>query len=162
MLDLGVDLNAWPWVWLSIAVIFALLEVTLLGGSFVLLPFAVSAFAASVLGFYDVAIEVQWAVFVLGGAAMWIGFYRWAKTFLRTNVLPPGVGANRLVGMVGIITVPIDPTDVSRPGRMKVAGETWSVTAHDDGALGAGTKVRITSIQGTRAVVEPVRAEDPT
>jgi membrane protein implicated in regulation of membrane protease activity len=149
-------------VWLFIAVAFALLEVTLLGGSFVLAPFAVSAFAASLLGFYDVAIEVQWAVFVLGGSAMWVGFYRWAKTFLRDNVLPPGVGANRLVGMVGIITVPVDPTDTSRPGRMKVAGEIWSVTASDDGPLSAGTKVRITSVQGTRAVVEPVRADDPT
>ena len=50
MLDLGVDLNAWPWIWLFVAVAFTLTEVTVLGGSFVLLPFAVSAFVAALLG----------------------------------------------------------------------------------------------------------------
>ena len=69
MLDLGIDLNVWPWVWLFIAVLFSLIELTILGGSFVVLPFAVSAFAAALLGFYDVSIEVQWAVFVVGAVS---------------------------------------------------------------------------------------------
>ena len=49
MLDLGIDLNLWPWIWLGIAVFFALIELTVLAGSFVLLPFAVSALAAAIL-----------------------------------------------------------------------------------------------------------------
>ena len=61
MLDLGIDLNLWPWVWLGVGVFFAVIELTVLAGSFVLLPFAISAFAAALLGFYDVAIEIQWA-----------------------------------------------------------------------------------------------------
>ena len=156
MLDLGVDLNAWPWIWLFVAVAFTLTEVTVLGGSFVLLPFAVSAFVAALLGFYDVAIEVQWAVFVFGGGVLWIGFYRWARTFLRENVLPPGVGADRLVGMVGVITVAITPDDVERRGRVSVAGETWGATSSDDTSLSVGTRVRIASLEGTRVVVEPI------
>lgn len=162
MLDLGVDLNAWPWVWLFIAVSFILIEITLLGGSFVLLPFGVSAFVAALLGFYDVAIEIQWAVFVLGGAILWIGFYRWAKTFLRENVLPPGVGADRLVGMVGVITVAVSPHDEQRAGRISVAGEVWgAITSHDE-AVPQGTRVRVTSIQGTRVVVEPIEPSGPS
>lgn len=161
MLDLGVDLNVWPWVWLFIAVSFTLIEITLLGGSFVLLPFAVSAFAAAVLGFYDVSIEVQWAVFVFGGAVLWVGFYRWARSFLRQNVLPPGVGADRLVGMVGVITVDVRPDDAERRGRISVAGEVWGATAANDAPLLAGTRVRITSLQGTRLVVEPIAADVP-
>lgn len=160
MLDLGVDLNAWPWIWLFIAVSFTLIEVTLLGGSFVLLPFAVSAFIAALLGFYDVSIEVQWAVFVLGGAAMWIGFYKWAKRFLRDNALPPGVGADRLVGMVAVVTVAVTPDDTERLGRISVAGEVWGAIAQDDAMLSAGTRVRITSIQGTRVIVEPIETGD--
>ena len=156
MLDLGVDLNAWPWIWLFVAVAFTLTEVTVLGGSFVLLPFAVSAFVAALLGVLDVAIEVQWAVFVFGGGVLWIGFYRWARTFLRENVLPPGVGADRLVGMVGVITVAITPDDVERRGRVSVAGETWGATSSDDTSLSVGTRVRIASLEGTRVVVEPI------
>lgn len=160
MLDLGVDLTLWPWIWLGIAVSFTLIEVTVLGGSFILLPFAVSAFAAAVLGFYDASIEVQWAVFVLGGGALWIGFYRWAKKFLRDNVLPPGVGADRLVGMVGVITVAIDPDDAERRGRISIAGEVWGASAIDDGPMPEGARVRVTSVQGTRVVVEPVESDE--
>lgn len=161
MLDLGVDLNAWPWVWLFIAVSFTLIEVTILGGSFVLLPFAVSAFAAALLGFYDISIEIQWAVFVLGGAALWVGFYRWAKTFLRDNMLPPGVGADRLVGLTGIVTVEVTPDDTERRGRISVAGETWGVKENHRVPLPTGTRVRITSIEGTRVIVEPITSDEP-
>ncbi len=160
MLDLGIDLVVWPWVWLFIAVSFALIEVTLLGGSFILLPFAVSALIAAVLGFYDVAIEVQWAVFLIGGAILWFGFYRWAKKFLKDNVLPPGVGADRLIGMPAIVTEAIDPNDTDRLGRITVAGEVWGATASHDEVLAKGTKVRITHMQGTRVIVEPVSADE--
>ena len=167
MLDLGIELNAWPWVWLTVAVLFTLIEITVLGGSFVLLPFALSAFVASILGFYDVAIEIQWAVFVFGGGALWVVFYRWAQTFLRDNVLPPGVGADRLVGMLGIITAAVVPDDTARRGRVTVDGEIWGVSAEVEGALPEGTKVRVTAMQGTRLHVEPVdsarsRPEDET
>ncbi len=88
MLDLGIDLNLWPWVWLGIAVFFALIELTVLAGSFVLLPFAVSALGAALLGFYDVAIEIQWLMFLGGGAVIWILLYRYAKTIRRPERTP--------------------------------------------------------------------------
>ncbi|MDH3754930.1 MAG: NfeD family protein [Acidimicrobiia bacterium] len=160
MLDLGIDLNVWPWIWLFVAVTFTLIEVTLLGGSFVLLPFGVSAFVAALLGFYDVSVEAQWAVFVLGGGALWVGFYRWAKKFLRDHVLPPGVGADRLVGMTGIVTVAVTPDDAERRGRISVEGETWGVVTSDEMPLSTGTKVRIMSMQGARLVVEPIDSDE--
>lgn len=162
MLDLGIDLNVWPWVWLFIAVLFALIELTILGGSFILLPFALSAFAASLLGFYDVAIEIQWAVFVFGGGLLFLGFYRWASRFLRDNVLPPGVGADRLVGMTGIVTVSISPDDTSRRGRVSVDGEVWGALAPEDEELPEGTRVRVAGMQGTRVIVARLDAgEEP-
>lgn len=160
MLDLGVDLDAWPWVWLVIAVIFALIEITILGGSFILLPFAASAFIASILGFYDVAIEIQWAVFLFGGGVLWFGFYRWAKTFLRDHELPPGVGADRLVGMAGVVTVDIALDDTDRRGRVSVAGETWSAIAPQGELVPVGTRIRVTSVQGTRVFVEPISSDE--
>src|SRR5918994_3910285 len=98
MLDLGIDVDVWPWIWLSLAVVFALVELTFLGGTFVLLPFAMSAFVAAILAFYDVPIEVQWATFVLGGALIFFLMYRWGSGFLDQNTLPGGGGAGRLVG----------------------------------------------------------------
>ncbi len=149
-------------MWLFLAVAFTLIEITLLGGSFILLPFAVSAFVAAVLGFYDVAIEVQWAAFLIGGAVLFLGFYRWARSFLRDHVLPPGVGADRLVGMTGIVTVGVDSDDTDRLGRISVAGEIWGVVPSDNRPLAEGTRVRITAMLGTRVVVEPIESDDIT
>lgn len=154
MLDLGIDLNFWPWIWLGIAVFFALIELTVLAGSFVLLPFAISALAAALLGFYDVAIEIQWLVFVGGGALLWILLYRYAKNFVGDNELEPGVGADRLIGLTGIVTSPIDPDDTDRRGRVTAHGEVWGATSRDGTPLPTGTHVRIVAVSGTKVIVE--------
>jgi membrane protein implicated in regulation of membrane protease activity len=160
MLDLGVDLDVWPWIWLVIAVGFALIELTVLGGSFVLLPFAVSAFAAAILAYYDVAIEIQWFVFLLGGGLLFVVMARWARGFLKENVLPRGVGADRLVGQTGIVTVDIEPDDTERRGRVSVDGEIWGALSEVEQSLRAGMRVRVASMKGTRVVVEPISGEE--
>jgi membrane protein implicated in regulation of membrane protease activity len=155
VLDLGIDLDAWPWIWLSIAVAFALIELTFLGGSFVLLPFAASSFVASLLAFYDVAIEIQWAVFVFGGGLAFVTFARWARRNL-IDQLPTGVGADRLVGMVGTVTVTVSPTDASRAGRVALDGEIWGAVTDGAATISAGAPVRVVSMRGTRVVIESI------
>ncbi len=159
VLDLGIDLNVWPWVWLVVAVLFALIELTVLGGSFVLLPFAGSAFVASILAFYDIRIEIQWAVFVFGGAALFTASIRWLRKFVNDNGTPPGVGADRLVGMTGIVTETISHDDVTRHGRVNISGEIWGALAIGARIIEPGTHVRITMVQGTRVIVEPIQSD---
>ncbi len=161
VLDLGINLNLWPWVWLAIGVFFAIIELTLLAGSFVLLPFAVSAFAAALLGFYDVAIEVQWGVFVFGGAVLWVLLYKRVMKFAGENEMAPGVGADRLIGLTAIVTAAIDPDDTERKGRVKVEGEVWSALTSGHVTIAEGTKVRVTEMHGTRVMVEAVAANPP-
>ena len=153
VLDLGIDLDAWPWVWLGIAVLFAFIELTLLAGSFVLLPFAVSALAAALLGFYDVAIEIQWLVFIAGGALLWVALYRYAKHFAGNSDLAPGVGADRLVGLDAIVTVAVDPEDTTRRGRVSTHGEVWGAISESGQVLPVGSHVEIVEVNGTRVVV---------
>ena len=162
MLDLGIDLNFWPWIWLGIAVFFALIELTVLAGSFVLLPFAVSALFAALLGFYDVAIEIQWLVFVGGGAVMWVLLYRYSKNFVGENELEPGVGADRLIGLAGIVTSPIDPDDTERRGRVTAHGEVWGATSESGQVLQVGTHVRIVAVSGTKVIVESTDVAPPS
>jgi membrane protein implicated in regulation of membrane protease activity len=160
-LDLGIDLDVWPWVWLTMAVLFAIIELTVLAGSFVLLPFAVSAFAASLAGFYDASIEVQWAIFVIGGGALWIMLYRYVRRFAASNDVAPGVGADRLVGLVGIVTTEIDPDDSDRKGRVTIQGEVWGALAAGDDGIPLHTKVKVLEMLGTRVVVTPVEIDAP-
>jgi membrane protein implicated in regulation of membrane protease activity len=155
VLDLGIDLDAWPWIWLGAAVLFALIELTFIGGTFVLLPFAASAFVAAILAFYDVAIEVQWAVFVGGGLAVFFALYRWVRRFLDESTLPLGVGADRLVGTTGIVTAALEPGDAARRGRITIEGEVWGALSREDAPIPAGTRVRVTAVVGTRVIVEP-------
>lgn len=162
VLDLGIDLDVWPWVWLGVAVVFALVELTALAGSFVLLPFAVSAFVASLAGFYDASVEVQWAIFFFGGAALWLVFWKNVKRFVDENAMPAGVGASRLVGMTAIVTTDVDPDDTGRRGRVKVVGEEWGALTEHGRVLRTGAKVRILSMEGTRVIVEPVPIEADT
>jgi membrane protein implicated in regulation of membrane protease activity len=159
-LDLGIDLDVWPWIWLVMAVAFALVELTFLGGSFVLLPFAASAFVASLLAFYDASVEVQWAVFVFGGGLAFVAMYRWARHNLLDE-LPRGVGADRLVGIIGTVTAEISPHDTDRHGRVAVDGEVWGALSDTATTLEVGARVRVVSMRGTRVVVEPVAQPPP-
>ncbi|WP_420451837.1 NfeD family protein [Ilumatobacter sp.] len=162
VLDLGIDLDVWPWVWLAVGVVFALVELTLLAGFFVLLPFAISAFVAALAGFYDASVELQWAIFLGGGAVLFYAFWRYARDFSDRNVMPEGVGADRLVGMTAIVVATIDPDDTDRRGRVKVVGEDWGALTDAGRPLPAGSKVRIASMNGTRVVVEPIATTEPT
>ncbi len=161
MLDLGIDLNVWPWIWLTIAVIFAILELTLIAGTFILAPFAIAALFAAVLGFYDVAVEIQWGVFVFGGAGLFYVFYRWARRFVSDRDLPPGVGADRLVGMMGTATSEIPDQRAQNTGTVKVEGEIWRGVTDGDHAVPEGTLVQIVEVRGTRVVVRPAPAGLP-
>ena len=161
MLDLGIDLNLWPWVWLGVAVFFALIELTVLAGSFVLLPFAVSALGAALLGFYDIAIEIQWLVFLGGGGVIWVVLYRYLKRFVGDNELQPGVGADRLIGLAGIVTSAIDPDDTERRGRISAHGDVWGATSENGRPLAKGVHVRIVSVTGTKVSVESTDGVPP-
>lgn len=162
VLDLGLDLQVWPWVWLAVAVVFALVELTLLADSFILVPFAVSAFVASMLGFYDQPIEVQWLTFVAVGAGLFVVMFRWARRFGEDHATPPGVGADRLVGLIGTVTAAIDRDDADRRGRVRVVGEDWGALAEHESVIGPGARVRITAMRGTRVVVRSIDDVRPT
>lgn len=155
-LDLGIELDVWPWVWLGTAVVFALVELVFVGGSFIILPWAGSAFIAAILAFYDAPIEAQWATFVFGGVVLFFALYRWVRRFVNSAPNTPGVGADRLVGLTGIVVAPIAVDDVDRRGRVRIHSEEWGAISDLDVEIPAGAKVRVLEMRGTRVVVEPV------
>jgi membrane protein implicated in regulation of membrane protease activity len=161
VLDLGIDLELWPWVWLGIAVFFAVIELTVLAGTFVLLPFAISAFLAALLGFYDAPVELQWLAFLGGGGVLWIGLYRYLKRFAKNNQMAPGVGADRVVGLPAIVLADIDPEDTDRRGRVSINGEVWGALPASDERLTKGAHVRVVAVNGTRVVVRSDEATRP-
>lgn len=162
MLDLGLSLDIWPWVWLVLGVVFILVELTVLGGSLMVLPFGVSALIASLLAFSGVSSEIQWAVFGGGGVVLFLLFWRYQALVQEGNRLPPGVGAVRLVGLIGVVTKTIDPDATDVRGRVVVEGDTWGAVTDGTTVLPEGTRVRITDVEGTHVRVEPAASSPPT
>lgn len=162
MFDLGLADSVWPVVWLVVAVVFTLIELTVLGGSLVLLPFGISALLASILGVYGAPVAVQWLVFGVVGAILFAVFARWASLLRTSNPLPPGVGADRLVGVAATVTSPIAAADADRVGRVVVMGETWFAFTQVGDAIPEGATVRILAVEGTRVEVEPLPTGPPT
>ncbi len=167
MLDLGLALidwssTVWPWGWLVLGVVLLLVELTVLGGSLMVLPFGVSAMVAALLGFGGVSITVQWAVFAAGGVLLFAAFWRYQSLVQQGNRLPPGVGAARLVGLTGVVTQPLDPSDLEAHGTVRVAGETWFARADADAVLPTGARVRVIEVEGTRLLVVPADPDATT
>jgi membrane protein implicated in regulation of membrane protease activity len=156
MPDLSLSLDLWPWLWLVVALALVVIELTVLSGSLMVLPFGVSAFFASLLAFAGVATWIQWVVFLVGGTVLFLLFWRYQSLVQRGNVLPPGVGAVRLVGMTAVVTRAIDPGNPEVWGQVEVEGDTWGALTDAGRVLPEGTRVRITDVEGTRVKVEPL------
>ena len=61
---------------------------------------------------------------------------------------------NSIIGQTGIVTKDIFENEV---GQIKVGSEVW--TANSNIAITKGTQVRIISIDGVKAIVEPILVE---
>jgi membrane protein implicated in regulation of membrane protease activity len=88
---------------------------------------------------WDLAVVAAGAAVELGEAGFW---WRWSHRHR------PVVGAEALVGAVGIVVDPCTPE-----GRVRVGGELWTARC-DDGAT-VGTSVRVTGVSDLTLVVEP-------
>jgi membrane-bound serine protease (ClpP class) len=70
---------------------------------------------------------------------------------------PVRTGHEELVGDVGEVREPLDPT-----GQVFIEGALWRARVADDGSrVDLGTRVRVKSVDGLTLVVEPVAEQDP-
>jgi membrane protein implicated in regulation of membrane protease activity len=88
---------------------------------------------------WDLAVVAAGAAVELGEAGFW---WRWSHRHR------PVVGAEALVGAIGVVVDPCNPE-----GRVRVGGELWTARC-DDGAK-LGTSVRVTGVTDLTLVVEP-------
>jgi len=145
-----VDNEVWRWVWTVVAVVFAVAEIFTAG--FFLLPVAIGAAGAAVLAWAGVDPVPQWLVFFGVSAIAFTYLQRFSR---RQDEHQPKVGANRLPGAKGIVLSDIDPDRAT--GMVRVEGEEWRATS-DDGPIGAGTRIAVVEVRGSRLVV--VEADD--
>ncbi|MBP5274884.1 MAG: NfeD family protein [Abditibacteriota bacterium] len=116
-------------------------------GSFVLLWFGLGAFAAALLCRLGLPEWTHWTVFALTGIILFAVFRR--APFLLGKPSDSRFGAERLVGMTGIVTRPVTKNS---PGRIKVDGEVWTAVSGED--IEENEAVLVERIDGNKAVVK--------
>jgi membrane protein implicated in regulation of membrane protease activity len=134
------------WIWLAALVIFLILELmtpTLIFGCFV-----VGSLVAGLYGYFSPeSYYVQIGLFI----AVSVILIPLTRTLAKkiTKESPSKSNVDALIGKVGLVTKAIDP-DLG--GQVKIEGEVWGALA--DEAIGLNDKVTVTSVQGTRLLVQ--------
>ena len=116
---------------------------------FFLGPIAIAAVLAAIVGAVGAAIEIQFAVFILGSLASLALVRPIARRHMRT----PGALKSGTAALVGQRAVVLQRVDADH-GQVKIGGEVWSARSYDeDVAYEPGTRVDVLKIDGATALV---------
>lgn len=142
-------MTAMAYVWLAVAIAMGVVE----GATFNLVSvwFAGGAAVAFFTALFGGAFPLQLALFIVVSAILLACLRPLAKR--RAAVKPDPTNADRLIGMTGIVTEPID--NVQATGAVKVAGVEWTARSEQDTVIEAGVQVKILRISGVKLYVEP-------
>lgn len=150
---MGIMLTLYNWapvVWLLIAVLLGFLEATTV--DLVAIWFALGALAAIVPAAIGFPLWVQLVVFI----AVSLSTLYFTRPIVRDvlKVKKVSTNADRIIGMVGLVTVPIN--NVAGEGRVMVNGLEWAARSDDGVPLDVNENVLIKRIEGVKVIVERV------
>lgn len=136
--------------WLVMVIAFAAIEAMTVG--FVSICFSFGALAALIATALKASLEAQIIIFVVV-SFLCILFLRpvvkkyFVKTETKTNV-------DSLIGAEGIVTEAIN--NLQEVGQVRVLGAIWTARSTSNEEIAIGTQVRVTQIQGVKAIVEQI------
>jgi membrane protein implicated in regulation of membrane protease activity len=148
-----MNIEMW-WIWMGLAAILLIGEIFTAG--FFLLWFSIGAAGAGVLAMLGVGQSAQLAVFVLASGILFVFGRRFAERVTKKQ--PPGVGADRFIGMTGIVLETIDNN--TNDGRIRVGQDIWRADSSGGDIINTGERVTVTRVEGTRVVVKKVEREE--
>ena len=133
--------------WLSIVVIFSIIEVTTI--NLTSIWFVVSGILSMITSLFTENLMIQLTVFVLVGLVLMLSTRKIVK-----KISPPKVKTNidRIIGMNGIVTEKITKNHC---GEVKVDGKKW--TAFADENINKDETVKILEINSTKLKVEKIK-----
>jgi len=136
-------------VWLAVALVAAIIEVSIphFGFGFV----SIGAIAGAAMAYVGYGVTPQMAVFV---AVLSVSLLLLRSRLIGRLFSGRGVPSrtDTVIGRHGVVTNEIDPT--LGGGRVNVGGEDWAARAHE--IIATGTKVRVVGADGI--VLEVTRA----
>ena len=148
-----MEIEIW-WIWMIIAALFIVGEIFTQG--FFILWFGVGAAVAGVLALLGLGIGWQLAAFVVISGVLFIVSRRFAERFSKKQ--PPGIGADRFIGLEGIVLEEID--NAKNSGRVRVQKDEWRADSETGEIIPIGKRVKVTRMDGTHLVVTVIREEE--
>jgi membrane protein implicated in regulation of membrane protease activity len=141
-----MEFEIW-WVWMGIAALFIVGEIFTQG--FFLLWFGIGAAVAGILAILGLGVGWQLGAFVVVSGVLFAVSRRLAEKISKKQ--PPGIGADRFVGLEGIVLEEID--NVKNTGRVRVQKDEWRADSETGEIIPEGAQIVVTRLDGTHMVV---------
>lgn len=138
-----------PYVWLSVAVVLAIVEISTT--QLVSLWFVLGAAVTAVCSATFLKNQLIWQIIIfLFISAVLLLLTRPFVKKLKTN---DGVRTNsdRNIGKIALVTSDINPDNGT--GQVRVGSEKWSAKTIDGSVIKEGTNVKVVAIEGVKLIV---------
>lgn len=148
-----MEFEIW-WIWMAIAALFIVGEIFTQG--FFLLWFGIGAALAGLLAILGLGVGWQLGAFVVVSGVLFAISRRFAEKVSKKQ--PPGIGADRFVGLQGIVLEEID--NVKNTGRVRVQKDEWRADSETEELIPEGAQVVVTRMDGTHLIVRIKKEEE--
>lgn len=147
-----MEIKIW-WIWMFIAAVFVVGEIFTAG--FFLLWFGIGAAVAGILAIFGLGFGWQLGAFVVVSGVLFVVSRGLAERFSKKQ--PAGIGADRFIGLEGIVLEEID--NDKNNGSVRLKKEEWRADSETGEVIPVGKKVKVTRIDGTHLVVKTIEEE---
>lgn len=138
-----------PYVWLGIAVILAIVEISTT--QLVSLWFVLGAAATAVCSATFLKGQLLWQIIIfIAISALMLILTRPLVKKLKTNE-PVSTNSDRNIGKTAIVITDIDSEKGT--GQVRVGSEKWSAKTKDGSVIKEGENVKVVGIEGVKLVV---------
>jgi len=141
-------------IWFILAALFIVGE--MLTAGFFILWFGIGAGAAGVCAVLGLGPAWQWLAFIVISGVLVLISRKFANKVTKEQ--PPGIGADRYIGKIGLTLEPLD--NKKNIGRVRLLQEEWRAESNTGDIIPANTQVSVVKIDGTRLVVQPITEEN--
>lgn len=149
----GKNMDAF--IWLALMVVFIIVEAAC-PLHLVSVWFAVGSLVAALVGLMHGPVWLQVVLFLVVSVGLLALLFPLVRKYITPKVEKTNVDA--IIGQQGCVTADID--NVSAAGQVKLGGMEWTARSSDGNPIPAGTLVKVDKIEGVKAFVSTVKAEE--
>lgn len=138
--------------WVILGVILTVIEIVT--PTFFIFWFALGAFSASVLAYFDFSLLIQVIIFVVVSGVLVVLTRPLSKRLVGSS--EKEISVDEIIGKTGVVIRDIKPGSF---GIVKVGSEEWRAVSNFERVIRKDSKVRVLKLEGTTLIVEPLKEE---